>query len=580
MRWSGIGRIGVSSLTVINNLEGGLWLCQNDTPFLFRNDDGFASHPFNNYGTFRKEGTTGSTAFDSWGPLNNFGRVEVNSGTLVVAGAGTNHGTFAVAAGAQLQFITFNLNYDLKDGTTFEGDGKVMVTTGGTLSALVPITMPNPFELNAGTLRGDGPLTVTESFLWSGGQLTGNVTVAAGATMSITGNLSMVMKGKFNNFGSVTWTSPVPLLVTARSEIINHEGGVIDLMNDHPIEFHEDDGFAPWLFRNDGTLKKTAGTETSTIEHALFINDGAVEVHTGTLFFDTEHFTPLDDHTLTEGTYLVKGTLKITGADIHSNLATVTLDGVDAKIVNENDVSAFANIAENHGFLNVLNGAEWVPAGDFANHGGLTIGSTSKVTVGGAFTQAAGVTSLLDGTIAASAVSIDGGYLGGFGTVEADVTNGSLLQVGNLDGTGILLIDGNYTQLPTGTLLVRLGGPSAGAEHDQLQVTGTADLGGTLGVFMVGGYTPLPGETYRVLLAEAVNDEFTRLRGPGSVMNAIYDPNGVILEPSGRAANSPRAAARAPRVVARLIAMTPNISDFIFAAQDSETKFKRSIART
>jgi hypothetical protein len=550
--WSGIGRIGVSSLTVINNLEGGLWVCQNDTPFAFRNDDGFATHPFNNYGTFRKDGGSGQTSFDSFGPFHNFGRVEVKTGTLIMAGGGTSSGVFEVADGAHLQFITFNLNYDLNAGTTFEGQGKVWVTLGGTLSVNAPITVGNPMEMNAGTIRGVGPLTATNTFLWSGGQITGNFDVGPDATMSITGILSMVIKGTFNNFGTIIWTAPGPIAVTARSVVTNHEGAVFDFRNDQPIEFHEDDGFAPWAFQNDGLLLKSAGTGTSLIEHALFSNEGTIEVATGTMFFDTDYFTSIDDNTLAGGAYVIKGALKINGADIHVNVATLVLDGPNAQFVNDTDADALENLTGNVGVLRLLNGKELTTGGSFGNQGWLAVGGGSQLTVNGNLTQTNGVMTLEEGTIAATLVRIQGGQLNGYGTVVGNVNNSALVHLGTTETRGILTVDGDYTQTAGGALVLRLGGPNAGVEYDQLQVTGTATLDGVLGVFVVGGFVPTAGDSFRVVVAEATTGTFSKLRGAALTMDVVYDPNGVVLEsPTRSIRNYGRTLAKYARTLAR-----------------------------
>jgi hypothetical protein len=532
--WQGTGKIGVSSLTVINNLASGLWVCQNDTPFLFRNDDGFAVHPFNNYGTFRKQGGVLQTAFDSFGLLNNYGRVEVLTGSLLVAGGGANYGTFDVAQGADLQFITFNVNYYLEAGTTFEGSGKVWITTGGTLSVDVPVTVANPFEVNTGTLRGAGPLTATTGFVWSGGMVSGNVVIGPQATMSITGTLSMIMKGALTNYGHVTWSAPGPMGVSARSVITNQPGAVFEIQNDQLLEFHEDDGFAPWTFTNGGTVVKSIGSGTSTInDHTLFLNSGTVQVQSGTLFFDGPYFTPLTGNTLAGGTFLLAGTLMLQqGADIQSNGATLVLDGPNGKIVDKSGADALAHFAHNlsGGTLDLKNGRTLTTEGPLTNQGWVSVDAGSTLTIPGTYSQSLGKTTVQDGTLVATLVNLQGGYLNGFGTVQAAVHNAALVHVGTDETTGILTVDGDYTQTTGGTLITRIGGLAPGAEFDQLQVTGTAHLAGTIGVSLLGTYVPDPGDTFRVVLATAADGVFSKVRGEGKLFDLLYDTNGLTLQ--------------------------------------------------
>src|SRR5262249_2704391 len=150
--------------------------------------------------------------------------------------------------------------------------------------------------------------------------------------------------------------------------------------------------------------------------------------------------------------------------------------------------------------LRVWNGQEFTAAGDFANQGWAVIGAGGRLTVSGVYTQTDGTTTLENGTLVAALVDLKGGYLNGYGTVQGNVQNAALVHVGTVDATGLLTIDGNYTQTAAGTLALRIGGPLVGAEFDQLQVTGTAKLDGALGVSLLGGYVPPPGDPFLVLV--------------------------------------------------------------------------------
>ena len=65
---------------------------------------------------------------------------------------------------------------------------------------------------------------------------------------------------------------------------------------------------------------------------------------------------------------------------------------------------------------------------------------------------------------------------------------------------GILVINGNFTRVPSGTLNMLIGGTTAGTSYDQLQISGTATrFGGTLNVNTVSGYTIPTGQTFSLL---------------------------------------------------------------------------------
>lgn len=90
-----------------------------------------------------------------------------------------------------------------------------------------------------------------------------------------------------------------------------------------------------------------------------------------------------------------------------------------------------------------------------------------------------------------------GGVLAGDGAVSATINNtGGTVAPGH--STGVMSIEGNYTQGAGGTLEVEIGGTTTGA-YDRLAVTGVATLNGTLVVEKFGGFTPLPGQSFNVL---------------------------------------------------------------------------------
>ena len=49
------------------------------------------------------------------------------------------------------------------------------------------------------------------------------------------------------------------------------------------------------------------------------------------------------------------------------------------------------------------------------------------------------------------------------------------------------------------TLVLAVGGTAPGTEHDQIQITGTATLDGTLDVTLTGGFEPLVGDGFEMM---------------------------------------------------------------------------------
>jgi len=102
-------------------------------------------------------------------------------------------------------------------------------------------------------------------------------------------------------------------------------------------------------------------------------------------------------------------------------------------------------------------------------------------------------------------LAINGGLLGGSGTITGDVSLGAAtLAAGFSPGT--LNIQGNLTLAPTSTVNVDLWGANAG-QYDVINVSGTATLDGTLNASIGNGYVP-NGENFNVLTFGARSGAF------------------------------------------------------------------------
>jgi hypothetical protein len=115
---------------------------------------------------------------------------------------------------------------------------------------------------------------------------------------------------------------------------------------------------------------------------------------------------------------------------------------------------------------------------------------------------------------------------------------GNLSNVGGTvhpgDGPGILSVTGNFTQSSSGTLDIQIGGPDAGTGFSQLNITGTAALGGTLDVSLLGGFTPSNGETFTILTSAGLNasmfSAYNGLQEGNVTFTVAYTPGDVILD--------------------------------------------------
>lgn len=100
------------------------------------------------------------------------------------------------------------------------------------------------------------------------------------------------------------------------------------------------------------------------------------------------------------------------------------------------------------------------------------------------------------------------GKLTGNGRIVGDVTNQGEISPGNSPGN--IVVEGNYTQLSTGSLRLELGG-SMPANYDQLAATGNVQLAGTLQIVPINGFTPSPGNSFTLVTAGSISGTVTNL---------------------------------------------------------------------
>jgi len=149
-----------------------------------------------------------------------------------------------------------------------------------------------------------------------------------------------------------------------------------------------------------------------------------------------------------------------------------------------------------------------------------------------------------NGTLSLASVAIDAGaslVLNGASQLSGSVLNASLTNGGTVfpgASPGALTIAGgnNYQQAATGTLVMDLGGKSAGTQYSQLAVAGTASLAGTLSLRLVNGFIPQPGDTFQLLTCAARAGTFDNISGPqpaGTVWAPQYTGTNVTLTLAG-----------------------------------------------
>ncbi len=130
------------------------------------------------------------------------------------------------------------------------------------------------------------------------------------------------------------------------------------------------------------------------------------------------------------------------------------------------------------------------------------------------------------------------GMVQGNSTIASEIRNGGTVAPGlptgivPTDVLGTLSVNGDYEQTPAGTLEIQLDSPTL---FDKLNITGEADLAGTLDVsYSNNGFSPAAGAIFEILHADGgVFDGFTSTSlpalDPGLTWNVIYSNFAVLL---------------------------------------------------
>jgi uncharacterized membrane protein len=164
------------------------------------------------------------------------------------------------------------------------------------------------------------------------------------------------------------------------------------------------------------------------------------------------------------------------------------------------------------------------------SRGDVVVSGGSSLTVSTSYVQASGSLILAGGTLGAGLLDLQGGVLGGSGAINGNLRNAAVVSPGTATATGVLTINGDYTQAATGTLDLRIGGPTAGSDYDQLVVNGFATFDGTLDLHLVNGFQPQPGDPFQVLLFAQGQGTFSTYTGDVSGFSFlyVYDDGGFL----------------------------------------------------
>ena len=407
----------------------------------------------------------------------NAGRTVTGSGTLNIAASTTLN----IAGSANLGAITLSNTGSL----TFSGTASPALT-GLTLDKAVLISSTLPILLNGPitTTYDTGTATINAPISFA---TSSNVTVADGAAavdLLLAGALAMPGSARLTKLGDgaleLTGTSNFAGLRIGTAGTLPASGGTV-------IIHDADDLGVGQLQFNAGTLQNAGSPITTTIGISL----GAGQFPNGAVF---------NGSAITfQGTSAL---FKATGSTYQHKItanADVTLAG---------GLNVSSGTGTSDGLTITGLATVFLPAAANTLIENITV-DTGKLEISGALTGATlpSITVKNSGTLSGSTSGVSG--LGAL-TIEA---NGNLSPGIAADHTGTLILSGSVNIKTGGIFFVDIAGIGTGA-FDQLNVTGTVTLGGTLSTTLLGGYTPAPTDILTIILndgADPVSGTFTGL---------------------------------------------------------------------
>ncbi|MDP2868283.1 hypothetical protein [Methyloversatilis sp.] len=351
-----------------------------------------------------------------------------------------------------------------------------LTQTGGTLT-LNAASGAGTYNWNGGTLAGSSTFSIVGGGSWTRGTLTGNLVIANGASLTLSGTGSDDVQstsykrfgaGSLTNFGTLNWLEG-HIDVIGAGRVDNH--GLIDLAADFSFgDRSTGTGTFTMVNHNSGVISKTAGTGEfaigtlgipgGTANYANFTNNGRINVFSGRLRFNIGYAGAPGGGTFIHNSFIEIGassTLEIGGALTYNGDADLGAGGVLRRL----------------GGFTINNGA------DIFGNGTIDVGASGTLTNAGAL-----------------------------GTLEY----------------GTLSVTGNFVQTDTGILDLWIGGTSAGT-YDQLAVSGSVTLGGTLVVTEDPAYTRSPLSLALITAGNGISGTFATIDTPAAGYTTAVDGN-------------------------------------------------------
>jgi hypothetical protein len=297
--------------------------------------------------------------------------------------------------------VTNNGLLEATNGGTLEILGSTVANTGGNITANGGAVVLNNATINGGTLQ-----TVANGVATLNG-----VTISAGSTYTTGNDTNLFVSGTITNNGAIQVNAAANnTILGLNSNTTLTGGGTLTLSTSGggaAIIQQESVGLTLTNTNNtiqgagtigNGSLtlvKSVGGTINANVSgQTLFVNGSGALTNNGTMQVDARAvlhvsggaLTNFSSGTLTGGTYLVAGTLKMdrlgsTGGEILTNAAKIVLDGATSAFLDSLNKDVFSNLSDNlaAGSFTSENGRNFTGSNNttFDNAGFLDVGAGS-----------------------------------------------------------------------------------------------------------------------------------------------------------------------------------------------------------
>ena len=483
-------------------------------------EDG-ASALFDNQGTFRKNGSTGTT--NIFVDFTSSGALDVQTGTLTLARNSTIGGTVTVASGATLLFTDAigSAVHNINNASAVSSSGTIQINAG-TVNTTGTFANGGLLSLQGGTLNAGGAVT-TASYTQGAGVLSGSADVTITGAASFTGGGQMIGTGTTIVQGVTTFSNGANLGLDDGRTLEIRGGGTLNTNN---INFNPNftgnaaagrlrnavgstlvdtgDSFlsvsnfgtpedgASALFDNQGTFRKNGSTGTTAVS-INFTNSGTVDVQTGTLSLN-QGAQGTGTLQISSGGALSIGAASTTGNLIHNGAGASSLQ------LNGDITVSQAYINANSGIGNAFN-----PRANVSGTGQILATAGTALNITGA--------NITFGTTPTPTMTIGNVHVGAttFNYQIANVGSGSSISGAIQTGANSGLInDGRLSG--TGVTSSNFGPIAAGGNSGNLVVTFTVNA--------AGNYTPVSGQTVNILSNfDNVSSQLLSINASGAAYN-------------------------------------------------------------